>query len=337
MRRPRAQVLVVILVCLLLLAPIVWAAAAIWIDGPASRPLAAALASGVVLGAGVLLALVRPFYRAVAATLAGLLLVVLWWSWIEARNDRNWQRDVAELPTAEIHGNLVTVHNVRNFDYRSETDYTPRWETRTYDLDGLRGLDLFMSYWGPKIIAHTIVSWEFENGDHLAISIEARKEQGEAYSALRGFFRQFELYYVVADERDVVRLRTNFRGEDVYLYRLRTPPARARKLLLAYLEEINRLARRPAFYNAFTHNCTTTILLHVGHAIAIFPWDWRIYANGYFDELLHEREVTNQTLPFAELRARSFISPVARKIGPDQPFSAGIRASLPERPPPPPF
>ena len=117
----------------------------------------------------------------------------------------------------------VTIQNVRNFKYRSETDYDQRWETRTYNLDQIRGVDLFLSFWGPTQIAHTIVSWEFDDGQHLAISIETRKAKGESYSALRGFFRQYELYYVVADERDLVGLRTNYRGEQVYLYRIRVP------------------------------------------------------------------------------------------------------------------
>ena len=107
-------------------------------------------------------------------------------------------------PTAEIQGNQLTVRNVRNFDYRTETDFTPRWETRTYDLSKLRGLDLYVIYWGSPSIAHTILSWEFDDGQHLAVSIETRKETGESYSAVRGFFRQYELYYVLADERDVV-------------------------------------------------------------------------------------------------------------------------------------
>src|SRR5439155_12700585 len=164
------------------------------------------------------------------------------------------------------------------FDYRSDTDFTERWEDRTYDLSRLGGVDLFMSFWGPTLLAHTIVSWEFDDGRHLAVSIETRKERGEVYSALRGFFRQYELYSVVADERDVVRLRTNYRGERVFLYRLRGSPELARRLLVSYLEQINRLAQTPRWYNALTHNCTTTIRFHAQQAAVRNPLDWRLFA-----------------------------------------------------------
>ena len=179
--------------------------------------------------------------------------------------------DVARFPAATIAGRQVIIHNLRNFDYRSETDYTEQWETRTFDLDQIRGIDLFLSFWGPTLIAHTITSWEFADGSHLAISIETRKEKGESYSALRGFFRQYELYYVVADERDVIRLRTNYRGERVYLYRLKVRPEFARALLLDYLAEVNRLAGRPRWYNALTHNCTTVIQHHVRQVSPGYP------------------------------------------------------------------
>jgi len=153
--------------------------------------------------------LVRPMRRALTAFLVLWLVVLAWWLRIPPRADRDWQPDVARVATADIDGDVVTIHNVRDFDYRSDTDFTERWEDRTYDLSRLGGVDLFMSFWGPTLLAHTIVSWEFDDGRHLAVSIETRKERGEVYSALRGFFRQYELYYVVADERDVVRLRTN--------------------------------------------------------------------------------------------------------------------------------
>src|SRR5881398_2290329 len=197
-----------------------WAGLALWFDGPAARPLAGALAAGVVVGALALLILVRPMRRALGAVLVLWLAVLGWWLRIPPRADRDWQPDVARVATADMHGDVVTIHNVRDFDYRSETDFTERWEDRTYDLSRLRGADLFLSFWGPTLIAHTILSWEFD----------------EEYSALRGFFRQYALYYVVADERDVVRLRTNYRGERVFLYRLRGSPELARRLLVSYLE-----------------------------------------------------------------------------------------------------
>ncbi len=333
--RAAARLLGLLVLWVVLLGAIAWGGAALWFDGPASRPLAAGLAGAYVAASLALLAMVRPRGRGFAACAVLFAVVLGWWLSLEPGNDREWQRDVARLPRAEIEGDMVTIHNVRNFVYRSETDYTERWETRTYDLSKLRGLDLFVIYWGSPSIAHTILSWRFDDGPPLAISIETRKEEGESYSALRGFFRQYELYYVVADEADVAGLRTNYRNEDVYLYRLRTPPARARAILLDYLETINRLAREPTWYNALTQNCTTTIRMHASRVVQGVPTDWRWLANGYLDELLYELGVVNRDLPFAELKSVSYINPRARAVSPDADYSEAIRAGLPARPAPP--
>jgi hypothetical protein len=152
---------------------------------------------------------------------------------------------------------------------------------------------------------------------------------------VRGFFRQYELYYVIADERDVVGVRTDHRHEDVYLYPLRTPPARARAILLAYLETVNRLASRPTWYNALTHNCTTTVRMHTSDVVAGVPLDWRWLANGHLDELLYEIGAVNRDIPFAELKKRSYINPKAQAVGPNGDFSRLIRRGLPPRPAPP--
>jgi hypothetical protein len=308
---------------------IAWGALALRIDGPASPALAVALAFafvGVSLG---ILVFVRPFVRAYFVFVVAFLLVVVWWLGIQPRNDREWMVDVAELPRADISGDRVTIHNLRNFDYRSETDMVPRWEEQTFDLDQLVGVDMFLSSWGSTLIAHTIASWEFADGRHLAISIETRKETGESYSALLGFFRQYELYYVIADERDVVRLRTNYRGEKVRLYRLKIAPERARAILLDYLQEVNRLATRATWYNALTHNCTTTIRLHAKNVAPDNPWNWRILANGYLDELGYMRGTIDTSLPLEELRRRSDITERAKAAGDAADFSERIRVGLP--------
>ena len=320
---------------IVLLAATAWGSAALWFDSPASRPLAGALAAGFALAALALLILLRPKRRAYAAFVALFAALLVWWLSLSPSNDRDWQRDVAQLPTAEIQGETLTIRNVRNFDYRSETDYTEHWETRRYDLSKLRGLDLYVIYWGSPSIAHTIMSWDFDDGQHLAVSIETRKEQGENYSAVRGFFRQYELYYVIADERDVVGLRTNHRKEDVYLYPLRTPPVRARALLLDYLKAINRLAERPKWYNALRYNCTTTIRMHASDAVRGIPLDWRWLANGYLDELLYEKGIVNRDVSFTELKKHSYINPKAQAVAPGGDFSGAIREGLPPRPPPP--
>jgi hypothetical protein len=318
---------------IVLLAATAWGSAALWFDSHAS--LAALLAAAFALAILALSIMLRPRRRAYAAILMLFAVLLGWWLSLEPSNGRDWQPDVARLPTAEIRGDQLTLRNVRNFAYRSETDYTEHWETRSYDLAKLRGLDLFVIYWGSPSIAHTILSWDFAGGQHLAVSIETRKEKGESYSAVRGFFRQYELYYVIADERDVVGVRTNQRHEDVYLYPLRTPPARARAILLDYLKAVNRLAQHPRWYNALTHNCTTTIRLHVDDVVPGIPHDWRWLANGHIDELLYEMGVVNRDYPFAEFKKRSYINPKAQAVLPDGDFSEAIRKGLPPRPPPP--
>lgn len=319
---------------LLVVGTVAWSGAALWFDGPSSRPLAGVLATGFVLVALALLGALRPRRRGLVGYGVLFAIVLGWWLSLAPSNDRNWQRDVEHPPTASIDGDRLTIHNLRNYDYRSVDDYTPRWETRTYDLSRLVGVDLYFFYWGSPWIAHTIVSWEFEDAPPLAISIETRKEVGEEYSAVRGFFRQYELYYVVADERDVVRLRTNLRGDEGYLYRVNWSPSDSRALLLAYLEEINRIARSPRWYNAFDHNCTTTIRFHarqIGMARAL---NWRVLVNGKGPELLYMRGVVNTTLPFLELRSRSYVNERGQTAGRAADFSQRIREGLPPRPPP---
>ena len=309
-----------------------WSVAAIWIDGPKSRPLAAALCVVVAAGALLLLLVVRPWWWAGAAAALPFVAVLAWWLSIPPSNTRDWQPDVARLPSALIEGNRVTIRNVRNFGYPSPTAVVERWETRTYDLGKVVGFDMFLSSWGAAGIAHTISSWEFSDGRHLAISIETRKEKGEQYSAVLGFFRQFELYYVVADERDVIGVRAGPRNEDLHLYRLRGSPAFARALLLDYLDEVNRLDRAPRWYNALTHNCTTQIRHHVEQIAPGNPFDWRILANGYLDQLGYERGQINTSMPFPEMRRRSDVTARAKAAGDRADFSQLIRMDLPDRP-----
>jgi len=306
-----------------------WGAAAIWIDGPASRSLAGLVVAAFLAPVAVVLARVRPLFQACLWALAPCAAVLCWWLSIRPSNDRDWQPDVARTPTAERLGSVVTVRGVRDFDYRRETDFTERWQERRYDLDRVVGLDLFVSYWGPTLYAHTILSWDFEDSPPLAASIETRKEKGESYSAVLGFFRQFELVYVLADERDVVRLRTSYRGEQVFLYRLTTSRAGARALLEQYLEEANALAREPAWYNAFTENCTTAIWRNVRALSPDNPFDWRLLANGHLDRMLYDRGRVDTSLPFAELRQRSDITDRAKACGSRDDFSRCIREGLP--------
>ena len=303
-----------------------WGVLALHFAGP--RSIADWLAVVWALGGLSILLFVRPFGRCMVTFAVAVAFLFAWWSTIRPSNSRPWEPDVARPPHVQLHGDELTIHNVRNFDYRSETDFSERWETRTYDLAKLDRLDFFMSYWGSPSIAHTIMSWAFTDGQHIAISIETRKEVGESYSPVAGFFRQYELYYVVADERDVIRLRTNYRGEQVYLYPLRTPRDRVRKSLLQYVESFDDLAHTPEFYNAGTGNCTTTIRTNMEHMGVTMPFDWRYLVNGYLNELLYEENVIDTSIPLAQQKETNNIDARAKAADKDPDFSARIREGI---------
>ncbi len=315
------------LLFLLALVALGWCALVLAYTAP-GPPLLGQVLGGLAVVVGVLgFWLLGSFSRALALAAAIFLAVLIWYVSLQPKQQADWQPDVAELSRAELDGDRLTIHNVRNFDYRSETEFTPRWETRSYELSKLDGLDIFFSHWSGPAIAHTILSWSFSDGQHLAISIETRKVVGQQYSAIAGFFRQYPIYYVVADERDVVRLRTNYRGENVWLYRVKPlRPEGARALLLDYVASINALAERPAWYNALTDNCTTSIQRHARHLNpAGNPFDWRLLANGHMPELLYEQGRIETNLPFEELQRRSHIDARAKAADEDPAFSARIR------------
>jgi len=255
----------------------------------------------------------RSFYKGLFLSLVCLVVLFFWWQTLQPTNDKEWATDVAHIAYGEITGKKLLLHNVRNFRYyrndptADEWQEEERWESREYNLDELEGLDLFLSYWESEHIAHVIMSWDFGEDKHLAISIETRKDIHQEYSALQGFFKQFELSYVAADEKDLIRLRTNFRKERVYAYRLQVSKEKARALLEAYLSEMNAMVSTPEFYDALTRNCTTAIFLHTKaiNPADPPPMDWRILVSGHLDELLYERALLSQQLPFAELRKQS--------------------------------
>jgi hypothetical protein len=263
--------------------------------------------------------------------LAAFAAVLVWWLFMPPSNDKSWQPDVATLPWAEVSGSCVTIHNIRNCDYRSESDYTVRHYDRTFDLSALTTIDLFQVYWGSPYIAHTMLSFGFEDGGNICFSIETRKEIGETYSTVKGFFRQYELTYVVADERDLIGLRANHRGEQVYLYHLNASKDLIRKIFLEYLREVNSLKERPEWYNALTGNCTTSIRGHIAPFTPAARFDWRIIVNGFIDEMFYDRKALDTSLPFSELKKRSLINERAKGLDKSPDFSKLIRVGLPGR------
>lgn len=311
---------------LLLLIGSLWAFGALWFDLPKGNlhpwP---AVAFGVVVI--LLCILLRPRWRAKLVLAVAIILIMIWWFSIQPRQYREWKTEVALIPHAVIEGDMVTIHNVRNFDYRTETDFTPRYELRRVDLKNLRGMDVFINYWGSPYMAHPIVSFDFGRDGRICFSIETRPEKGEAYSALGGLYRQFELTYVVADERDVIRVRSNYRkGEDVYLYRLNAPLAK--EGFMEYIRTVNELHETPRWYNAITNNCTTAIR-HQRAAKERAPWDWRMLVNGYGDELLYERKGIDTSMPFPELKKISHVNERAKAADQAADFSEKIREGLP--------
>jgi hypothetical protein len=284
-----------------------------------------------IFAIGSLVALVGRYgnRQALPGFLAAFAVVLVCWLLMPPSNSRNWQPDVALLPWADIRGTRITIHNIRNCEYRSETDYTVRHYDRTFDLDELKSVDLSLVYWGSPYIAHTMLSFGFGRGKVVCFSVETRKEVGEAYSTIKGFFRQYELTYVVADERDLIGLRTNYRGEQVYLYRLHESADLVRQVFLDYLREINSLKDRPEWYNALTANCMNSIRIHTAPYNPDARLDWRLIVNGYIDEMLYERKAVDTSLPFPELKKRSLINERAKGLDKSPDFSQLIRAGLP--------
>ncbi len=270
--------------------------------------------------------------RMSVVVIALFLGVVVWWSTISPSHDRNWRPEVAVMPRAVIDGDRVRLTGVRNFDYRTRNDFTVRYEKREVWLSHLAALDFYVSYFSEGPVAHTFLSFIFDNAPPLSISIETRPEVGEGFAPVASLFKQFELIYVVGDERDLVGVRTNHRREAVYLYRLNTSADDARRLLLVYLTRINELADRPEFYHLLTNSCTINIFRYANAAGRAGRFDIRHLLNGLVDSYLYHSGRVDTTLPFDELRRRSQINEAAQAADDAPDFSQRIRASLPTIP-----
>ena len=256
------------------------------------------------------------------------VLVAGWYQTIRPQQNRDWQPEVAHGVTADVNGPIVTLHNVRNFNWTSETEAVPDWQTVTVNLDQLSSLDMFTSTWGNPDIAHLIVSFGFDDGQHIAFSVEIRKEVGETYSSLGGFFRKYELVLIAAQENDVVRVRTNMRHEDVHIFPVALPADKRRDLFLQFVGLGNQLAEQPKFYNTITANCTSTVFLLVRSFQPNLPLDRRIILSGRLPEYIDEMGGLQGDEPMAQRRAEGAITARAQTIGAGQDFSAFIRGGL---------
>ena len=308
-----------------------WAMAALYIDVRLSAlriPLT--LLYAVVLV--VILVRYKLHLRSALLCLGCFCLVLAWWLSLKPTNVGAWQADVDRPAWIKIDGDRVIIHNLRNCDYRTETDYSNCWSDRTVNLSDLRGADLFFTTWGVRWIGHPILSFQFGNDQHVAFSIEARYKGDQEYSAILGFFRQYELIFVVADERDVIRLRTNYRkDEEVFLYHARLAPESARAILFTYVDYLNQLKDHPEWYNALTRNCTTTLDKQISSEVAKpQPWNYQFLVNGTLDELLYNRgRLVTDGLSFKDLKSSAHINTIAKAADKFPDFSAIIRTNRP--------
>ncbi len=309
-----------------------WAALALWYRLPApdlAKALVACLF--VLLGLAAAIGLFTVWrVHALALFVIGFAAVLVWWNTIVPSNHAEFAPDVARQVTGARDGDVLTLTNVRDFDWRSNTDFTERWTTRSYDLSKLKTLDLFMSYWAGPEMAHVIMSFGFEGGEQLAWSVEVRRQNGGQFSPIADLFKANPLVIVAADERDVVGVRSNVRGEDVQLYRLNVRPSDARALLLGYVADANALAETPRFYNSITTNCTTVIFKMMRAVGDVSPFDWRLIVNGYLPEYAYARGALDGSLSMQELRSRSHIAQRALAVGLTDDFSRDIREGVPQ-------
>lgn len=242
-------------------------------------------------------------------------------------NDRDWSPQFSQLPKIEFQGNQVIVRNVRNNNYVSEDDFVLNFEDRTYDLDQLQGVDfLVCPFQEAQYLAHTMLSFEFADNQFLAVSAEIRTEKGEKYSPLMGMTNQFELTYVIADERDLIRLRTRHRKAEVYIYPTVATPQQSRELFIDVMQRVNQLEVRPEFYHTLLNNCTTSIVKHV-NAISPnrVPYNYSILLPGLSAKYAYDLGLLDRSLPFAELKKRCNVTDKSEAFYDSPDYSLKVR------------
>ncbi|WP_232365755.1 DUF4105 domain-containing protein [Denitrificimonas caeni] len=320
-----------LLLSLTILCAAAWGTLALYYQLPLRMPW---LAAGLLLWVGLsIYALVRLWQT---GPLQGALIylalhaaLLLWWNSLTPTNQHRWEDDVAEMTSGRIEGDHVTLFNVRNFTWRSKTDYTPRWETRQYDLSKLQSVDMLTSYWGMDAIAHVLVSFGFDDGQFVTFSVEIRKKKGQQFSEIAGFFKQYELSILATDERDAIAVRPNVRGEDTFLYRIDMSKQIARQLFLSYVEQANQLIEQPRFYNTVTANCTTLVFGMMQHISGSFPLDSRLLLSGYLPSYVEEQDGLTDGFDLAQLRSAGRITERSKQAQNNDNYSKIIRQGVP--------
>ncbi len=304
-----------------------WGALALWYQLPARRAvrmLGGALWMLLVAGLITLAALTQRLWPLFAYATA-MTALLAWWAGIKPSHQRPWAQDVDRLMHGSVDGDAVTLCNVRDFGWRREDDFDARWETRHYDLAALAGADAILSYWNGRAIAHAMISFGFDDGRHLVFSVEIRKRRGQAYSSLGGFFKCFDMILLAAEERDIVRVRTNVRGEDDYLYPLSMDRAALRALFTSYVHAANALRATPRFYHSVSSNCTTLVYRMARQAHPGLPLDIRLLLTGYLPGYLLEHGVLDRRFTLRQWRQRARITGRARRCPVEGDFSRAIR------------
>jgi hypothetical protein len=327
------RILATILLAPLLLLAVAWTCGALYYTFPVPA-LRAVTAIAFAVGSLLAVLLVKRKRRAIGAIALGFAATLAWFLSIPARTDRNWRPELAVMPWAEIEGDRIRVHGVRDFEYRAPDDFDIRYDDRAFDLSKLQAVDVYYSYWDQnEAVAHTMFSWDFGGSDVLCLSVEVRREVGQEAGALPGMFKQFEILYILADERDVVRLRTNYRRERVYLIRSLLTPDEGRRVLLDVLAKVNRFHQEPEFYRTIGNNCTTSMINLLNEVLPNrVPFSKKILMNGYAPEIAYANHLHATDLPFDEWKRRSNINPSALAADRDPLFSRRIREGLPSMP-----
>ncbi|MBB3192140.1 DUF4105 domain-containing protein [Halomonas cerina] len=267
--------------------------------------------------------------------MAGQMTVLLaWWRTLVPARDLDWAEDVAHLATGTFEGDRLTLHHVRCFDWQTRDVARVAWERRVYDLSRLVSVDLFVSSWGRPGIAHVLISFGFrqtggKDVEFVTFSVEVRRQRGEPFSEIGGFFKRYELAIIAADERDAVRLRSNVRGERVTLYHVTLSPQARRALLLSLVEGANDLAREPRFYHTITANCTTLVFVMMRRIIEGLPMDHRLLLTGLLPAYIHDHGGLVSGYALCELRRRGDITARARHADAEADFSRRIRQGIP--------
>lgn len=269
----------------------------------------------------------QPMWQPFLALVGTLAIFSCWWLLQRPSNDRNWGPNWAVLPRVSRDDDTIVIHNVRNTEYRTAEDYTPRYDDRTYRLSQLRAVDCLLFYWGSPWMSHPILVFDFGVDGRVCISIEVRYRVGQKYSVLRSLYRQQEMTYVVADERDVILRRTKYaEGNDGYLYHLQADAEEMRTVFLDYVEVVNSLHQRARWYHGLCSNCTTSIYRQPHSRV---PCDWRIVLNGHLDRSLYDRGRLDASRPFDVLKRESQINEIANRV-PIEAFGDTIRRELEE-------